>query len=52
MNLYDISKSWEENQEIYRERYKKVHGEYPAEPTEEDKKWADKILKEIEEKMK
>ena len=32
----DYTKTWEENWEIYREKYFKVYGEYPPEP--EDKK--------------
>jgi hypothetical protein len=30
----DYTKTWEENWEIYREKYFKVYGEYPPEPEE------------------
>lgn len=33
----DYTKSWEENWEEYRQRYFKVYGEYPPEPTNTEK---------------
>jgi len=31
-NEPDYSKTWDQNWEEYRERYKKIHGKYPPDP--------------------
>ena len=43
----DYSKTWEENHKDYRERYKKVYGEYPPEITEEEIKKQSKSSKNL-----